>query len=71
MWLCSCDDGQCSGYKFQGLRGREQQREESRRVPGAERFHKMMTVIVGSISGNKLMTREDDDFEKSQGLSVS
>lgn len=37
-----------SGYKFQGLRGREQQREERRVVPGGEHFHKLMTAIVGS-----------------------
>lgn len=40
-----------SGYTFQGLRGREQQREKRRGVPGAEHFHKLMTAIVGSLSG--------------------
>lgn len=43
-------DGQLF-WMFQGLRGREQQREETRGVPGAEHFHKLMIAIVGSLSG--------------------
>lgn len=61
-----------SGYRFQALRGRDQQREEERGVPGAEHFHKLMTAIVGSHKWrNKLMSGEDESFEKSQGSSVS
>lgn len=57
MFVLLCD-GQYSGYKFQGLRGRVQQREERRRVPGVTHSPKLMTSIVGSISGEKLMSRD-------------
>lgn len=52
-----------SGYRFQGLRGREQHRERERGVQGAEHFHKLMTAIVGSFKWrNKLTSGEVEDF---------
>lgn len=61
-----------SRYRFQALRGRDQQREEKRGVPGAEHFHKLMTAIVGSHKWrNKLMSGEDENFRGSSCLSFS